>query len=102
MLKWRSLFDKLRDRLLEMAGLADADILDQASKLSPHTSSKMKFLLKQIEMDRMLLAAAVIIAAAKGSSSVHRSDLSLRLSNCCNVKIDHLALFADIICNVCL
>jgi len=99
MFNWRVLFEKLRDRLLEIVGLSQADVF---GTVHHPATVKMKLLWKQIEMDRMLMAGSVITVVANRSSSLRSSGLLGTLSNLCEAKMEHLTLFADIISLVCL
>ena len=97
MLKWQRLHDELRDRLLAIGGVKTCwDFPDWSSS----SGNLLLLRFKQIESDRVLLASAVIVAASKNLRCTQ--SLSRILSSHTKIALDHLELFADLICRVCL
>ena len=100
-LEWRRVYDQLRAKMLEAAGLTVAEWA--AWERSPAHAAEWRQLslsLKRVEVDRMLLAGAVIVAAARTLVDAVPEALIAGMAAYAHHAAEPLTWLADIISGI--
>jgi len=100
-LEWSLVYDRFRQKILEVSGITAEDW--DWWRRSPFCQAewrKMSLSLKRVEVDRMLLAAAVILAAAQTLVDAFPEALIDRMASYSQIAAEHLVSLADVIVGI--